>query len=240
MSAGGRAWGGRDAEVAVTERVRPRDLVLFAITAVAVAAAPWMMISAGTEMVAYRDSNGADSEAPAWMGPLIFVLPLLVWSWLKLRHLVRSPVAAVVGPGGIRLFAEDGNGLYARHDKPDVDVPWEEVERVVVWRLHRKWLGFIPVWEARVGVEKTTDWYGVTQKEPNAEQRQSRETRPDGSPVRLGAMLNSRSIRLAPRGAIQMATAAVRFPPGVEIVDERLFGRPRAVEPKAKRNRKTY
>jgi len=240
MSIGGRAGGGHNGEVVVTERVRPRDLVLFTITAAAVIATPWMMISAGTEMVSYRDSNGADNEAPAWMGPLIFVLPLLVWSWLKLRHLVRRPVAATAGPGGIRLFAEDGGGMYARHDKPDVDLPWEEVERVVVWRIHGKWLGFIPVWEARVGVEKTTDWYGVSQKEPNAKQRQSREVRPDGTPVRLGAMLNSRSIRLASRGAVQIAAATARFAPGIEVVDERFFGAPRAVKPKAKRDRKTY
>ncbi|MCC3765058.1 hypothetical protein K3N28_18525 [Glycomyces sp. TRM65418] len=228
------------AEVTVSERVRPQDLILFAITAVAVVATPWMLMSAGSEPVFYRDSRGVDTEAPAWMGVLVYLVPLLGWSGIKAFYLLKSPTAAVIGPDGVRLFDEGVGGLYLRHDEPNVNLPWDEVSRVVLWRRRRKWLGFIPVWESRVGVEKTTDWYGVTQREPSAKQRQSRETRPDGSPVRLGAMLYARSIRLGSHGARAIATATARFAPGVEVVDERFFGKPQVIEPEPKRGRKSY
>ncbi|MCD0445740.1 hypothetical protein LO763_19205 [Glycomyces sp. A-F 0318] len=227
-------------ETAVVERVRPRDLVLFAVTAALLVALPWMLVSAGSEPVSYRDSQGMDAEAPAWVGVLVLFVPLLGWSGLKAFHLLRGPAAAVVGPGGIKLFPEAVGGLYLRDEEPDVDLPWDEVERVVLWRIRRKWLWFVPVWESRVGVEKTTDWYGVSQREPTAKQRRSREARPDGSPVRLGAMLNARSVRLAPRGARAIAAAAARFAPGVAVVDERFFGRPQVVEVRPGRDRRRY
>jgi hypothetical protein len=227
-------------EIAVTERVRPRDVVLFAITAAALAAAPWMLISAGSEPVAYRNSTGGDSEASTWLGVLVPLVPLLAWAGIKAYHLTRRSVAAIAGPGGIRLFSEDFGGMYARFREPDVDLTWEEVERVVVWRLRTKLLWLFPAWESRVGVEKTTDRYGVTQREPTEAQRRSNESRPDGSPVRLGSMLNSRSVRLSPRGAARIAEAAARFAPGVEVVDERLHGRSETLGPNPSRDRKAY
>ncbi|SDE16400.1 hypothetical protein [Glycomyces harbinensis] len=227
-------------EVAVIERVRPRDVVLFAITAAALAAAPWMLISAGSDPVAYRNATGGDSEAPIWLGVVVPLVPLLVWSGIKAYHLTRRPVAAIAGPGGIRLFSEDSGGMYARFREPDVDLPWEEVERVVVWRLRTRPAWLFPAWESRVGVEKTTDRYGVTQRGPTEAQRRSREARPDGSPVRLGSMLNSRSVRLSPRGAVRIAEAAARFAPGVEVADERFHGRSETLGPKPSRDRRTY
>ncbi|MDA1358316.1 hypothetical protein O1R50_01715 [Glycomyces luteolus] len=223
----------------MAERVRVRDLVLFAVAAVAVVATPWMLVSAGSDPVAYRDSRGLDTEAPAWMGVLVYLVPLLGWSGMKAYHLLRRPAAAIVGPDGIRLFADVG-GLYMRAEAPRVHLPWDEVERIVVWRLRRKWLWCLPVWQSRVGVERTTDWYEVAQKEPSAKQRQSLRLRPDGSPVRLGAMLNARSVRLAPHRARVIAAAAARFAPGVAVVDERVPGRPRTIEPKEQRERRTY
>lgn len=227
-------------EVTVTERVRARDLVLFAITAVAIVAAPWMLMSAGSEPVPYENSQGADAEAPAWVGVLVFLVPLLGWSGIKAYYLLKHPAAAIVGPDGIRLFDEGGGGLYLRHDEPHVRLAWDEVERVVLWRLRRKSLGFIPAWESQVGVEKPNDWYAVSQREPTEKQRESPEARPDGSPVRLGAMLNARSVRLGPHGAKAIATAAARFAPHVEVADERRFGKPKSIEPDAKRDKKTY
>ena len=158
---------------------------------------------------------------------------------MKAYHLLKRPAAAIVGPDRIRLFADIG-GLYMRAEAPRVDLPWDEVERIVVWRLRRKWLGFIPVWQARVGVERTTDWYEVAQKEPNAKQRQSLRLRPDGSPVRLGAMLNARSVRLAPNGAKVIAATAARFAPGVAVIDERVPGKPQTIEPNEPRDRRSY
>lgn len=225
----------REHEVAVAERVRPRDVVLFAITIAALAAAPWAMSSAGSEPVTYQDSSGSDSEAPAWMGILVPLVPLVIWSGLKAYHLLRRPAAAIVGPNGIRLFSEDFTGMYMRHGEPDVDLPWEEVSRVVVWRMPTKVLWLFPAWESRIGVEKTTDWFGVTQREPTEQQLESKEARPDGTPVRLGAMLNSRSVRLSPSGALPIATAAARFAPGVKVVDERRFGKRMIINPKAAR-----
>jgi hypothetical protein len=225
----------REPEIIVAERVRPRDMVLFAITLAALAVAPWAIASAGSEPVSYQNSSGSDSEAPAWLGVLVPLVPLAIWSGLKAYCLLRRPAAAIASPGGIRLYSEDVAGMYARHTEPDVDLPWEEVARIVVWRIRTKVLWLIPAWEARIGVEKTTDRYGVTQREATEEQLQSRESRPDGSPIRLGAMLNSRSVRLSPRGAVPIAAAAARFAPRVEVVDERCFGKPATIKSKPSR-----
>jgi hypothetical protein len=226
--------------VTVTERVRARDLVLFAITALVVAALPWMLVSAGSEPVSYQDSQGQDTDMPAWLGVLILLAPLLGWSGIKVYHLLKNQAAAVIGPSGIRLYIEGFGGMYLRQENPIVDVPWDEVARVVVWRLRQKSLGFIPVWESWIGVEKTTDWHEVSQKEPTEKQRQSAEARPNGSPVRLSSMLYSRSVRLGPHGAKAIATATARFAPRVEVVDERVFGKSPVIEPDAKRDKKTY
>lgn len=228
-----------DGEVTVTERVRPHDLVLFAVAIALLVAVPWMLMSAGSDPVSYRDAQGTDTEMPSWLGLLVLIIPFLAWPAMKAYHLVRAPAAAIVGPRGIRLYSEGLGGLYMRLEEPSVDLPWDEIERVVLWRLQRKWLGFIPVRQSQVGVEKTTDWYGVTQREPSEKQRKSAEVRPDGSPVRLGAMLNSRSVRLGPHGAKAIAEAAARFAPRVAVVDERVHGESPAIAPE-KRSRKRY
>ncbi|WP_205325360.1 hypothetical protein [Glycomyces sp. YM15] len=230
----------REHEVEVAERVRPRDAVLFAIAVAAMAASPWAFSSAGTELVTYEDSSGSESEAPAWVGVLVPLVPLLLWSGFKAYHLLRRPAAAIVGPHGIRLFSEAFTGMYMRHEEPDVDLPWEEVARIVLWRMPCRVLWLIPAWEARIGVEKTNDWYGVSQREPTEKQLRSREARPDGSPVRLGAMLNSRSVRLSPRRAVPIAEAAARFAPRVEVVDERFLGKRATITPKPARRGGTY
>jgi hypothetical protein len=228
-----------DHEVAVAERVRPRDLVLFAVTAAAIVATPWVLTSAGSDPIAYRDSRGLDTEAPAWTGVLVYLVPFLAWSGMKAFHLLRRPAAAIVAPNRIRLFPEIA-GLYMRAETPRVDLPWDEVERIVVWRIRRRWLWCIPGWESRVGVERTTDWYEVAQREPTKKQQASRDVRRDGSPVRLGAMLNARSVRLAPRGAATIAAAAARFAPGVQVVDERFPGKPRVILPEPEPKRRSY
>ncbi|THV23533.1 hypothetical protein [Glycomyces paridis] len=227
-------------EVAVAERARVRDVVLFAVTAVAVAATPWMLVSAGSDPVYYRDSRGLDTEAPAWAGVLVYLVPLLAWSGAKLFHLLRSPAAAVVGPGGIRLYGEAIGGLYLRKEEVRVEAPWEQVQRIVLWRKQSKWLWCLPVWQSQVGVLKTSDWYTVSRREPSRRERESREVRRDGSPVRLGAMLRARSVRLSPRGAEAIAAAAARFAPGVEVWDERVHGKSRRIEAGPGRDPKTY
>ncbi|MCH7230536.1 hypothetical protein L0U85_06665 [Glycomyces sp. L485] len=226
----------REFEVAVADRLRTRDLVLFAIAVAALVAAPWMMIGAGSDPVSYRDASGFEKETPAWMGVPILLAPLLGWSGIKAYHLLRRPAAAIVGPDGIRLYPEGLHGLYMRMTVPVVDLPWGEVEQVVLWRLRRKLLWLFPAWESHVGVEKTTEWYEVSQREPTERQRQSREVRPNGSPVRLGSMLKSRSVRLSPRAAVQIAEAAARFAPRVKVVDERYHGRSELIEPNPSRS----
>lgn len=220
-------------QVAVAERLRPFDLALFTVTAAVLAATPRMLIDAGTETVEYRDhQTGRDLEGPAWMGVLVFVLPLLAWAGAKAYHLLARPAAAVLDPRGVRLYPEGAGGLYARSDTPAVDLSWDEVDRVVVWRLRKRWLRFIPGWESQVGVQKPDEWHEVSQREPTTKQRNSPEARRDGTPVRLGSMLKSRSVRLSPRAARRLAAAVERFAPHVQVADERVFGKSRRIEPK--------
>src|SRR5690606_13979211 len=101
-------------QITVHERVRPEDLVLFAASIALVIALPWMLVSAGSEPVEYRDHrSGGGMTAPAWVGVLTFVVPFLVWPGMKAWNLFARPPAATVGPGGIRLY-DDVGGLYAR------------------------------------------------------------------------------------------------------------------------------
>lgn len=209
---------------AVHERPRPHDLVLLLLTVALLAAIPWMLVSAGSEPVEYRDQRTqTDVTVPAWLGLLAFVVPFLVWPGMKAWNLLARPAAATLGPGGIRLY-DDVGGLYARKRVKAANLSWSEVQRIVLWRKRIRWLGFIPGWTSQVGLEKRGDWYEDSRREPTAEERSSPDHRPDGSPIRLGAKLNSRSVRLGPAAFKDVARAAARYAPQVEAVDERVYG----------------
>lgn len=212
-------------ETAVRERPRIQDLVLFAFSIALLVALPWMLVSAGNEPVEYRDQRTAtDTTAPAWIGVLWLVVPFLVWPGMKAWNLLAKHAAATLGPGGFRLY-DDIGGLYARKNAKKVNLPWSEVQRIVLWRKRTRWLWLIPGWTTRVGVEKPGDWYEVSRREPTAKQRDDPGHRPDGSPIRLGSMLNSRSVRLSPAAFKDLAKAVSRYAPQVETADERRFGR---------------
>lgn len=228
------------AETTVTERVRTGDLVWFAITAALVAATPWMLMDASGDTVEYRDSRGMWQEGPAEAGLLFLVAVVVLPVGLKAFNLLRGPVAVGMDEKGIRLFADAGWGMHLRKDAPAVDVPWGEVERLVVWRRSGKLLGFIPVRTTMLGVEKSSNWYEVSRREPSERQRRSDGHRKNGVPVRLGHMMLAQSVRLSGRAAEDVATGAARFAPSVEVVDERSAGERQAIVPKAERNAKTY
>ncbi|WP_026922645.1 hypothetical protein [Glycomyces arizonensis] len=228
------------AEITVTERVRTADLVWFAITAALVAATPWMLMDASGETVEYRDSRGMWQEGPAEVGLLLLVAAVVLSVGLKAFNLLRGPVAVGMDGKGIRLFADAGWGMHLRKDAPVVAVPWDEVERLVVWRRPGKLLGLIPVRTTMLGVEKSSNWYEVSQREPSERQRRSEGHRKNGVPVRLGHMMLAQSVRLSGRAAADVATGAARFAPGVEVVDERRAGAREVIAPKAERNAKTY
>ncbi|MCD0447267.1 hypothetical protein LO763_26995 [Glycomyces sp. A-F 0318] len=209
-------------EVTVHERPRPHDLVLFAVVLALLVALPWMLVSAGSEPVDHRDQyTRTNMTVPAWLGILALIVPFLVWPGMKAWNLLARPAAATLGPGGIRLY-DDTRGTYARSKK--VNLAWAEVQRIVLWRRRSRWLGFIPVWTTRVGIEKRGDGCEDGRHEPTAEERSSPGHRSDGSPIRLGAKLDSRSVRLGPAAFKDVAQAAARYAPHVEAVDERVFG----------------
>ncbi|MEU6860182.1 hypothetical protein AB0B28_15070 [Glycomyces sp. NPDC046736] len=224
MKAGSRS------QSAVHERIRPQDAVLFLVTAALLVALPWMLVSAGSEPVEYRDQRTlTDVTVPAWSGLLAFVIPFLVWPGMKAWYLLKKPAAAKLGPGGMRLF-DDFSGLYLRQGAKKVNLGWDEVRRVVLWRRRTLWLKCIPGWTSQVGVEKRDDWYEADLREPTAKDLNSREHRPDGSPIRLGCMLRSRSVRLSPAAFNHLAAEIARFAPQVEVVDERTFGKRRVLQ----------
>ncbi|GAA2136584.1 hypothetical protein [Glycomyces algeriensis] len=222
---------GSRSQTAVHDRLRPHDLALFVVALALVVALPWMLMSAGSEPVEYRDQRtGSETTVPAWAGVLWFVIPFLVWPAMKAWNLIRKPAAATLGPGGIRLYREVG-GLYARDNGKKVNLGWDEVQRIVLWRKRTRWLWLIPGWTAQVGVEKPDDWYEVSRREPTEQERKSRGHRKDGSPIRLGAMLNARSIRLGPVAFKHLAEAVATYAPQVEIVDERVHGKREVIRP---------
>lgn len=208
-------------ETAVHERIRPHDLVLFLVTLALLAVLPWMLVSAGGEPVEYTDQRThTNVTVPNWIGLLAFLVPFLVWPGMKAWNLLAKPAAVTLGPGGIRLY-DDVNGLYARKRVKAANLSWSEVQRIVLWRKRIHWLGFIPIWTSQVGLEKRDDWNEDDRSEPTAEERSSPGHRPDGSPIRLGANLNSRSVRLGAAAFKHVARAAAQYAPQVEAVDER-------------------
>jgi hypothetical protein len=209
-------------ETAVHDRLRIHDLVLFVLTLALLAALPWMLASAGSEPVEYDQRTLDDVTVPAWLGLLMFVVPFLVWPGMKAWYLLQKPAAATLGPGGIRLY-DDLGGLYARKEARTVNLSWQEVRRIVLWRKRTRWLLIIPGWTAQVGVEKRDDWYQVSRREPTPAERSDPGHRADGSPIRLGAMLKSRSVRLGPTAFKDLAQAAARYAPQVEFADERVL-----------------
>lgn len=218
-------------ETAVPDRLRIHDLVLFILTLALLAALPWMLMSAGSEPVEYRDQRTLnDVTVPAWLGLLAFVVPFLVWPGMKAWYLLQRPAAATLGPGGIRLY-DDVGGLYARKDAKTVNLSWGEVQRIILWRKRTHWLWIIPGWTTQAGVEKPDDWYQVSRREPTAAERGNPGHRDDGSPIRLGAMLKSRSVRLGPAAFKDLAQAAARYALHVEIVDERFHGKRLVLRP---------
>ncbi|WP_344484297.1 hypothetical protein [Glycomyces endophyticus] len=215
----------------MSDTLRTHDLVVIVLAIALIALLPWLLASAGSEPAEYRDHRtGRDMTAPAWVGVLVFALPFVVWAGMKAWNRAAKPTAATVGPGGVRLHREIA-GLYLRGETPAVDLAWSEVRRMVLWRRRKRWLGVLPGWETRVGVERTDDWYQVSRRDPTPSELQSRGHRKDGSPVRLGSMLHTRSVKLTPRAARRLAAAVARYAMGVEFADERTPGKPRPVEP---------
>ncbi|WP_205324539.1 hypothetical protein [Glycomyces sp. YM15] len=211
-------------ETAVHERIRPCDLALFLVTFAFLVALPWMLVSAGSEPAEYRDQRSNTTfTVPDWLGLLAFFVPFLVWPGMKAWNLLAKPAAATLGPGGMRLY-DDIRGSYAREGRKTVNLSWSEVQRIVLWRKRVRWLGCIPGWTSQVGVEKRGDRHEVSRREPTAEERSSPGHRPDGSPIRLSAELHSRSVRLGPAAFKEVARAAARYAPQVEVVDERVHG----------------
>lgn len=222
--------------IAVPDRVRLGDLLWFATAAVLIAVTPWMFISSAGETAEYRTEQGSYAETPVAFPLAIFLLIVLAWAGTKAYFLLRRPVVARIGSEGVRLFPEGVRGLRRRQDTPAVDVPWNEVRRLILWDRSEKLLFFIPGKRTQLGVEKINDAYSVVQKEPTEQQRQSRDHRDNGSPVRLGSMLLSRSVEFPPRGAKAVATAVAAFAPNVQVLDERRFGKPQVVEPAPRRS----
>ncbi|GAA2286545.1 hypothetical protein GCM10009853_047110 [Glycomyces scopariae] len=218
-------------ESAVSDTLRAHDLVIIVLAVALLAVLPWLLASAGSEPADYRDHRtGRDMTAPAWVGVLVFALPFIVWAAMKAWNRAAKPVAATVGPGGVRLFPEIG-GLYLRGETPAVDLPWSEVRRLVLWRRRKRWLGFLPGRETRVGVERTDDWYQVSRRDPTPKELASLDHRKDGSPVRLGSMLHTRSVKLTPKAARRLAKSVARYAMGIDFTDERTLGKAHPVEP---------
>ncbi|THV41271.1 hypothetical protein [Glycomyces buryatensis] len=231
---------GKSSEIVVADRVRLGDLLWFAAAAAGVVATPWILIDSSDETVEYRDANGFEGETVAVIPLAALLFLTFAWVATKAYHLLRGPAAGRFGPDGVRLYPEGIRSLRIREDTPAAEAPWDEVKRLVLWHRREKLLFFIPGWRTQLGLEKTIDYYAITAKEPTEKQRTSADHRKDGSPVRLGHMLLSRSVEFHPRGARSVADAVAAFAPHIEVVDERRHGVSRVIEPQSGRSRRNH
>ncbi|GAB3649395.1 hypothetical protein [Glycomyces tarimensis] len=222
-------------EITIADRIRLGDLLWFTTAAALVAATPWMFMDSAEETVVYRSSGGVDTETSVPLTLAFFLLIVVAWTAAKAFYLLRGPVVAKIDAEGLRLFSEGIRLLHVRRDTPSVDLPWNEVQRLIVWRQQTRILGLFPGWRTRLGVEKTGDYYTVSQKEPSAKERASKEHRENGSPVRLSQTLLSRSVGLSPLCLRAVAEAVADFAPDIEVVDERRRGKTHVIKPRRSR-----
>jgi hypothetical protein len=225
--------GSRRDEVVIGDRAHLNDLLWFAAALVVIAAIPAIWVEASGETIEWRDENFIDRESPGWLVFPAFFAAVLFWPALKAYFLLRGPAAARLDRERLLLYPDASPGfgaaLHLRAGAPTVDVPWDKVDRVVIWRLRRRWLGVVPGWEPQVGVLLVDGWYEVAQREPTKRQRESREHRKNGAPVRLPAMLKQRSVRLHAGAARKIADAVAEVAPQVAVVDERRPGTSKVV-----------
>lgn len=225
-------------EVAIADRFGAFDAAALVLALALLAAAPFLIADVAGETIVYRQ-GGRDQSSPGWIAGPVVVLLGLVWPVWRLVPLLRRTAAVRMDAERIRLHPDFPAGGNFRADAR-VDVPWDEVDRLVVWRLRVKRFGFVPGWRPQLGVVKTVDQYGIAQKEPSERQRRSEDVRPDGVPVRLGHMMKARSVKLSAARAGAVAAAVRRLAPHVAVVDEREAGRSPRIEPPDRRDPKAY
>ena len=230
----------RSGEVAIADRFGAFDVAALVLALALLAAAPFLIADVAGETIEYRRGL-RDETSPGWIaGPVVIVLGL-VWPAWRLIPLMSRMTAVRMDAERLRLYAEiPAGGNFRTHPDARVNIPWDEVDRLVVWRLRVKRFGFVPGWRPQLGVVRTVDQYGITQREPSKRQRLSEDARKDGVPVRLGHMMKARSVKLSPARAGKVAEAVRRLAPHVAVVDEREAGRSPKIEPPTPRGPKAY
>lgn len=151
------------AEIAVADRFGVFDWVALALLALA----PFLIADVAGETIEYRQGL-QDRTSPGWIAGPVVILLGLVWPAWRLIPLARRMTAVRMDRERIRLYADfPAGGNFRSHPAAKVDVPWDEVDRLVVWHLRVKRFGFLPGRRPQLGVVKTADQYGIAQQEPS-------------------------------------------------------------------------
>jgi|GEM_PF-5746071 len=206
--------------VTIRAGVNWRDLAWFGFGLLGLTVLIVIVATAGDESITTRDPRTrADGDTPVWLGGLILMPVVLFWPAVRAWSLLAGRPLAVIDATGIRLFKASFADF--RQSTPSVDVTWDQVDRIVLWRLRAGQVAGVAWWRTRLGVELSGDYYEIHAKDPTAQQRASRDVRKDGVPRRFGVMMKARSVAASPRRLGAIATAAARFAPRVPVVDER-------------------
>ncbi|SDE31361.1 hypothetical protein [Glycomyces harbinensis] len=217
-----------DPQAAPPVRLRARPHWRDAVTAL-----PALVVFAGTVTAFVQ---GTEIEEPEMV--LLVILALGALPIVNGCFLLRGAIVAELDPRGVRLYRQAHRFLHRRRATPEFDLPWSEVQRLVLW--HRTM--------ARRDFSYSVTMLGVQSRTPlDAKGKATVESlviEPDpdllgvfggghpreGLPAHLPDATIGRSVVFSVGGARGLAAAVARFAPGVPVIDARKAERPRRVE----------
>lgn len=209
-----------DDAITVRDRVQAPGWFGLALGVATLVVTPLAMIRAGSGTIYYLDqiTMEYDDESWAWTSPLYVGTAALGVSLVLVIFFLRRSKVLRADAEGIRL-----------HGKGNARVKWEELDRVVVWRMRVKRFGFLPGWRPQVGLVRDTERTRAFQRTADAKRWGPEDVRGNGVPDWLPGGIQKHSARLSHRLAPEVAAAVSRFAPHLRVIDERSPGRPATV-----------
>lgn len=210
--------------VRLRDRPHWRDVVT-AVPALVVIAVTLAAYVAGTEV-----------EEPEMV--LLVILLLGALPLVNGHFLIRGAIVAELDSDGVRLYRPAARFLHRRRDIPEFDLPWDQVQRLVLWHrtMARRDFSYSVT---MLGVESRTplDERGkatvealLIEPDPTSFGALGGGNPREGLPAHVPDATIGRSVVFSASGARDLAAAVAQFAPKVSVIDARNAGRPRKVE----------
>ncbi|MGH8881857.1 MAG: hypothetical protein ACRD0P_31670, partial [Stackebrandtia sp.] len=135
----------------IHDGLKRRDLAWFGVAVLAMLVLVPMLLNADGETITTVDSRTrAEGQTPVWLGALIMMPVALFWPAVRCWSLLTRRRVATADTDGIRLYKTSFADF--RNNVPVVNVAWDEVDRIVLWRWRTRTIGSLSLWRTQVGV----------------------------------------------------------------------------------------